>query len=129
MLNERQQLFVLEYQRTLNASKAAINAGYSERTAYAQGHRLLKNVEVQQALEQAMKERTNTLIADIAECRKFWSETMRDEECDMKHRLRASELLVKSCGGFTEHAKVEVKETTTLADLMLEEYQEQCSLN
>ena len=48
MLNHKQQLFILEYQRTLNATQAAINAGYSERTAYSIGNRLLKKVEVLQ---------------------------------------------------------------------------------
>lgn len=35
----------------LNATQAAIRAGYSEKTAYSQGQRLLKNVEVAEAIE------------------------------------------------------------------------------
>jgi phage terminase small subunit len=45
-LNDRQELFVNEYLKCFNATKAAKAAGYSEDTAYSQGHRLLKNAEV-----------------------------------------------------------------------------------
>jgi phage terminase small subunit len=41
----------------LNATQAAIRAGYSEATAYSQGQRLLKNVEVAAFIESAMAER------------------------------------------------------------------------
>ena len=122
MLNHKQQLFILEYQRTLSATQAAINAGYSERTAYSIGCRLLKKVEVQQALKQNFEEKRDNLIADVTTIQQFWTETMNDSECDMKHRLRASELLAKSLGLFIEQSKVEVQQVTTLADLMLEAY-------
>lgn len=44
-------IFVTEYIKNgNNATQAAISAGYSEKTAYSQGSRLLKAVEVQQYL-------------------------------------------------------------------------------
>jgi phage terminase small subunit len=44
-------IFVTEYIKNgNNATQAAISAGYSEKTAYSQGSRLLKSVEVQQYL-------------------------------------------------------------------------------
>jgi len=45
-LNDKQQLFVVEYLKSRNATKAALRAGYSPKTAYSQGSRLLKHVEV-----------------------------------------------------------------------------------
>ena len=45
-LPNRQARFVAEYLIDLNATKAAIRAGYSKKTAYSQGQRLLKNVEI-----------------------------------------------------------------------------------
>lgn len=60
-LSTQQQLFVAEYLKDLNATQAAIRAGYSEKTAYSQGQRLLKHVEVAAALtaaQQARSERT-----------------------------------------------------------------------
>jgi phage terminase small subunit len=47
----KQKRFVAEYLIDLNATKAAERAGYSAKTAYSQGQRLLKHVEVQKALE------------------------------------------------------------------------------
>ena len=49
-LNPKQAAFVREYLRSGNATESAKAAGYSAKTAYAQGSRLLKGVEVQQAL-------------------------------------------------------------------------------
>lgn len=50
MLNPKQQRFVEEYLIDLNATQAAQRAGYSKRTAYAQGPRLLKHVGIQAAV-------------------------------------------------------------------------------
>lgn len=49
-LNDKQARFVAEYLKEPNATQAAIRAGYSPKTAYAQGCRLLKHAEVQQKL-------------------------------------------------------------------------------
>lgn len=45
-LNLKQQRFVAEYLVDKNATQSAIRAGYSAKTAYSQGQRLLKHVEV-----------------------------------------------------------------------------------
>ncbi len=58
-LSAKQRLFVSEYLIDLNATQAAIRAGYSEKTAYSQGQRLLKHVEVQAAIETAKADRSN----------------------------------------------------------------------
>ena len=49
-LTARQQRFVEEYLIDLNATQAAIRAGYSARTAEQQGPRLLGNVGVAGAI-------------------------------------------------------------------------------
>jgi phage terminase small subunit len=56
-LTPKQEQFVREYLIDLNATQAAKRAGYSERTAYSQGQRLLKDVEIQQAITEAMNNR------------------------------------------------------------------------
>ena len=102
-MNDKQERFALEYQKDCNATQAAIRAGYSKKTAYSQGQRLLKNVEVQNAL----RERKNELTATSDQIKKFWSDVMNDETEDIKNRLRASELLAKSYGDFTVNIKTE----------------------
>lgn len=54
----RQDIFVDEYLIDLNATQAAIRAGYSVKTAYEQGSRLLRNVKVQTKIAKAMAERS-----------------------------------------------------------------------
>ena len=58
-LGERQQRFVDEYICDLNATQAAIRAGYSSRTAKAQGSRLLTNADIQRAVTARMAARSN----------------------------------------------------------------------
>lgn len=65
-LNPKQQAFVQEYLIDLNATQAAIRAGYAERTAYSQGQRLLKHVEIQAAIQKAQlaREKRTEVTAD-----------------------------------------------------------------
>lgn len=50
-MNDKQQRFVAEYLIDLNATQAAIRAGYSAKTAKQIGSRLLTVVDVQAAIE------------------------------------------------------------------------------
>lgn len=52
MLTDKQARFVDEYLVDLNATQAAIRAGYSAKTAQEQGSRLLSNVKVQNAIRE-----------------------------------------------------------------------------
>lgn len=60
-LNPKQEAFVREYLVDLNATQAAIRAGYSEHTAKAQGSRLLTNAAVGAAIAKAQARRANRL--------------------------------------------------------------------
>ncbi len=67
-LTPKQARFVEEYLLDLNATAAAKRAGYSEKTAKQQGQRLLTNVDVQAAVTEAQKarsERTNAEADDV----------------------------------------------------------------
>jgi len=56
-LNAKQKAFVDEYMIDLNATQAAIRAGYSTKTARYTAARLLTIPELQEALQQRMKDR------------------------------------------------------------------------
>lgn len=56
-LTPKQKLFIKEYLIDLNATQAAIRAGYSEKTANEQGSRLLVNVNISSAIQKAMDDR------------------------------------------------------------------------
>lgn len=57
-MNKKNQLFVQEYLKDLNATKAAIRAGYSHKTAGQIGDKLLKKAEISQALQSAFQKRS-----------------------------------------------------------------------
>ena len=56
-LTPKQRLFVAEYLIDLNATQAAIRAGYSRNRADAMGHENLRKPEIAQAVQGAMKAR------------------------------------------------------------------------
>ena len=61
LLTAQQQLFVNEYLIDLNATQAAIRAGYSEKTARSIGSENLTKPDISQAIEEAMAARADKL--------------------------------------------------------------------
>lgn len=57
-LTDKQKRFVEEYLIDLNATQAAIRAGYSPKRASEQGHQLLQKTTVSEAISIAMAERS-----------------------------------------------------------------------
>lgn len=117
-LTERQRRFVDAYVETGNATKAAIMAGYSKKTAAVIGAENLKKPYIKRAIEERMKEIEAAKTATPEEVIKFLSAVIRDElteevvtnefigegcskirivnkKSSMKDRLKAAELLLK----------------------------------
>lgn len=65
-LTDKQELFAREYLKDLNATQAAIRAGYSEKTAQMQSSRLLSNVMVQDCIAALKAERNEEVGIDAA---------------------------------------------------------------
>ena len=63
-LNAKQEAFCREYIIDLNATQAAIRAGYSERTAQEQSSRLLSNVIVSDRVADLMRDRSSRVRID-----------------------------------------------------------------
>ena len=128
-LSAKQERFAREYLLDLNATQAAIRAGYSPKTAYSMGQRLLKNVEVQKAVQRAMDERSKrtevdadyvltNLLEIVERCmqrapvmhkgKQVVDEEGNDVWCfDGKVAVRALELLGKHKGMFTDKLQTE----------------------
>lgn len=60
-LTDKQQMFCEEYLIDLNATQAAIRAGYSTKTANEQASRLLTNVNIRAYIDKKMAERSRRL--------------------------------------------------------------------
>jgi phage terminase small subunit len=97
-LTAKQQRFCDEYLIDCNATQAAIRTGYSEKTAYSQGQRLLKNVEVKTYIEQRMAEKEKNLIADQDEVLKYLTSVLRGES-------ESEEIVIENIGDFTSEAR------------------------
>ncbi|RUL12423.1 terminase small subunit [Proteus mirabilis] len=63
-LNDKQEMFCREYLIDLNATQAAIRAGYSEKTANAQASRLLVNVNIQNRIQELKSNRNERVEVD-----------------------------------------------------------------
>lgn len=99
-MTPKQERFVAEYLIDLNATQAAIRAGYSAKTAYSAGQRLLKHVDVSSAVDRAQAKRVSrtALAADAvleairrplaADVRKMFDER---GNCRPIHELSAEE--------------------------------------
>lgn len=63
-LTDKQQAFVDEYLRDLNATQAAIRAGYSKKTAAAVGNENLRKPQIAEAIAKAKAERSERTKVD-----------------------------------------------------------------
>ena len=58
-LTPKQEMFCKEYLIDLNATQAAVRAGYSEKTGHEQGSQLLAKLSIQNRVQQLLEERSN----------------------------------------------------------------------
>lgn len=113
----KQRRFCDEYLIDLNATAAAIRAGYSRKTAYSIGSENLKKPELAAYMRARMAEKEAALIAQQDEIMKYLTRVMRREETEtvfdmkgigheapnsVKDANRAAELLGKRYAMFAE---------------------------
>ena len=81
-LTEKQKLFCDYYLIDLNATQAAIKAGYSKKTARFIGNENLTKPYIQEYIKKRMEEKENDLIASQDEVLKYLTRVMRREEME-----------------------------------------------
>lgn len=105
-LNRREQTKLNYMSNGGNMKKAMIDAGYSETYADKNSKYLLG------IIGQEIKDDQNLLKVDgiksVEEIQQWWSSLMDDSETDMNTRMRASENIVKSRGGFIQKVEADV---------------------
>jgi phage terminase small subunit len=118
-LTDKQLLWIDEYIKTNDYTTATLKAGYNCKYPRAIGYE--NSIRFKEIIEHRKKELnekiTKRTIAELEEIQEFWTEMFKDSSTRDSDRLKASELLAKSKGGFIE--KVEVKEVVT--DWFIEE--------
>jgi phage terminase small subunit len=117
-LNPKQSRFVAEYLKDSNATQAAIRAGYSAKTAYSQGHDLLKRPEIRAQIEEANSRRVKKLelsaekvLEDIARIA-----LSAEQAEDFGAALKGRELLGKHLKLFTD--RVEHSADSSFAEVL-----------
>ena len=78
-LSDMQLDFCKWYAELNNATESAIKAGYSQETAYSQGSRLLKKVEIQKEIARLKEIKFNREIMPISERKARLSQFAREE--------------------------------------------------
>lgn len=130
-MTEKQKLFCDEYLIDLNATQAAIRAGYSEKYAHTNVSKLLQNTTIREYIENRIAEKEDKLIANQNEVLKYLTSVMRGESKseivvvenigdymseartmekapDEKERLKAAELLGKAHMMFSERIQQDI---------------------
>lgn len=82
----------------LNATKAAIRAGYSKQTARKIAQENLTKLDIKNRIEERMAEKEKELIADQNEVLKYLTSVMRG-------RSRASVVVVENIGDYMSQAR------------------------
>lgn len=106
-LTDKQQRFVAEYLIDLNATKAAIRAGYSAKNADKIGSQLLGKTRVSEAIQagkMARSERTEItqdyVLAKLKEIADKPASDANDSDLKYSSKIKALELLGKHVGAF-----------------------------
>ena len=130
-LTPKQRRFCDEYLVSLNATQAAIKAGYSEKYAHTNTTKLLNNTTIKEFIAKRMDEKEKELIADQDEVLRYLTSVLRGESQsevvvvegvgmgsseartiskapDEKERLKAAELLGKRYGLYTDRIEQDV---------------------
>lgn len=111
-MTPKQEAFVREYLIDLNATRAAIAAGYSEKTAEQQGYQLLQHPSVSLAVKEAMAARAQRteITADFVLKGICDLVTKCLEEQEYTVAMRGYELLGRHHGLFPNKVDVTVKD-------------------
>ncbi len=139
-MTAKQKRFCDEYLINLNATQAAIRAGYSKKSAYSIGVENLNKPELKKYIDKRMKEKENSLIAKQDEVLKYLTSVMRGESSssvlalcgegmqevidkppDEKERMKAAELLGKRYGLFTDKIEMNGVQMVNIVDDIPEE--------
>ncbi|WP_200415951.1 terminase small subunit [Virgibacillus salexigens] len=134
-LTEKQRRFADEYIRLGEITQAAINAGYSSKTAHSMGSENLKKPIIKSYIDKRLNDLRKESIAEQDEVLQYLTSVMRGEETeqtlrgvgegaqtisdievDAAKRIKAAELLGKRYGIWTDKQEIDVNGAVTFVD-------------
>lgn len=119
-LTEKQKAFCDYYIETLNATEAALKAGYSPKTAKQTGYENLNKPYLKNYIDQRLKELEDQRIADAKEVLEYLTSVLREE-------VDEEVVVVEGDGDFRSRARtirksVGIRERNRAAELLGRRY-------
>ena len=138
-LTDKQKAFCDSYLESLNATEAAIKAGYSKKTARKIGSENLTKLDIKNYIDKRLKELEDARIAKVDEVMKFLTSSLRGEveeevvstmstmegetkpviikkQISARDRIKAAELIGRRYQLFTDKVNVEGNIGVTIID-------------
>ncbi len=115
-LSRREQTKINYMMNGGNMKKAMIDAGYSETYADRNSQYLMGIIG--QDIQKMQEELKSDGIKSVKEVQEWWSTLLEDENTDMNTKMRASENIVRSQGGFIDKLKGDLNVSKKLEDLL-----------
>ncbi|HIT90567.1 MAG TPA: terminase small subunit [Candidatus Merdenecus merdavium] len=132
----KQKKFADEYIISGNATKAAIEAGYSKKYANTNASKLLQNTTIKEYVNKRLKELEDKAIAKQDEVLKYLTSVMRGEQQEQtlrgqgdgfqvideidvsaKDRIKAAELIGKRYGIWTDKVELQSENVVIIDDI------------
>lgn len=109
---QKHQIFVEEYLRTLNATQAALAAGYSKSNARNQGYLLLQDPDIARQVDTLLAQRCEQCRVDTQFVIEQAKAVVLDQRVPARDRVKALDLLGRYTGAWSGVS--EVKTTNTI---------------
>lgn len=106
-LSRKRAVFVSEYLVDMNASAAAVRAGYSPAVSKQMANKLMADSRVRNAIDKALSQRSRDNAADANRIIDTLKEMAFDPQCPYAAKLKAIEMLGKYYGMFSEKVQVD----------------------
>ena len=116
-MNGRMKKFAEYYYECGNAEQAAISAGYSEKYARGNAHKLVANSCISEYIRQLSEKAQNDRIISARERQALLSDMAKDAENAPSDRIRAIDTLNKMTGEYTVKVDAQVKPENPFSEL------------
>lgn len=116
-LNARQKKFAEYYVQSGNAEQSAINAGYSEKYARGNAHKLVAISCISEYIKELSDKLKDERIMSAKDRQVALSDIARSDEQDPSDRIRAIDTLNKMTGEYIVKVDAKVEQSEKLSDV------------
>lgn len=115
-LTLKQKRFADEYIISGNAEQSAIKAGYSEKYARGNAHKLVANVGIKEYIDERLSKINKAKILDAQARRELLSKLADNEDVSPNDRIKAVDVLNKMDATYVNRQEIEMKSSVQFVD-------------